>query len=214
MTTFINLNKLNILCVKMLFTLGHLILVLSILRFTPYVLSTVFGKTRPNRFTWFLFALLSFLLYTNGFLHSQGESLNIILGNLIGCSLIFFLSLKKGVGSVPNIIIWIVFSISFLYSSMNSYISSTIFNLVCISMSLIGFSGTFKKAYDDPQSEDKISWIFYFISCLLNLFTLNSFEFESLIYPLYLFSTSIIMIYLIYISKNINLNTVKKILLF
>lgn len=205
---------LNKLCAKMIFTLGHLILVLSILRFTPYVLSSVFGKTRPKRFTWFLFALLSLLLYINGFLHGEGESLYIVLGNLIGCSLIFVLSLKKGVGPVPNLIIWIVFSISLLYASINAYVSSTIFNLACISMSLIGFSGTFKKAYDDPQSEDKISWIFYFISSLLNLFTLNSFQFESILYPIYLFSTSVVMIYIIYISKNINLNSVKKILLF
>ena len=198
----------------MILTLGQFILILSILRFSPYVVSSLFGKTQPKRFTWFLFALLSLLLYVNGFLHGQGESLNIILGNLIGCGLIFFISLKKGVGHLPHLILWIIFSISLLYASLQSYVSPLLFNLACISMSIIGFSGTFNKTYLNPQSEDKLSWVFYFISCLLNLFTLTSFEFESVVYPVYLFSTSVIMIYLIFISKNINLSALKRILLF
>lgn len=154
-----------------------------------YLVATLQGKAKPNRVTWFLWALAPFIAFSAQIQEGVGISA-------------FFTFIA---GFFPLLI----FLASFL--NKKSEWKMTKFDLICGALSLMGIffwyltkSGdiaiwfslfadglaalpTIIKSYKDPESEDAKAYLLSAVAAGITLLTLRSYEFVYLGFPLYLF---------------------------
>ena len=108
------------------------------------------------------------------------------VGYVIGPLVIAILSLKYGeegwskfdrfclAGAVAAGVLWWVFK---------TPMTALIVNLV---MDWLGLMPTARKAYHRPHTEDRLSWMCWFVGSLLNLFAVGTWTVELAIYPIYM----------------------------
>ncbi|MBL7685000.1 MAG: hypothetical protein JNK65_03075 [Deltaproteobacteria bacterium] len=165
---------------------GKLAGLLSFLAFIPYILSTLRGKNRPNRATWFIWTLVgvSFLMSYSAV--GAQETLWLTIGNLVAFTFVLLLSFKYGEGG------WTFFDVACLLGAffgfaLWAWFSSplpTLFSSILIDA--VGALPTIRKAYQNPESEDLLSWIIFFIANLLNLFAIRHWTLVMAAYPVYM----------------------------
>jgi hypothetical protein len=169
----------------------------SIVCYIPYIISILKKKTIPSRATWITWTILStvisFIHYFSG--HLQTIWLPICGG--IGQGIVALLSLKYGEKG------WSKFDLSCLFCvgiglvmwwHFNSPLPALILNIL---VDVFGALPTIKKTYFEPETEDLLTWTLYFIGSVFNLFAVSDFSFNSLVFPLYIFSVNAIMVTLV-----------------
>lgn len=171
---------------------------LSLLGFLPYLVSIYQGKTRPNRATWWIWAIVGIILcssyYSSGAVHTIWVPVCSAFGHLI----IAVLALKYGEGG------WNRFDRGCLLGAAMSLLlwwrlnSPIIALLINIGIDFLGALPTIKKSYYEPHKEDSLTWLIFLSAHTLNLFALKDWSFALSAYPLYLFcSTATIVTFLV-----------------
>jgi hypothetical protein len=169
----------------------------SILCFIPYIITTIRGKTKPSRVTWWIWFVLSMIVsfnqYTAGAIHTIWFS----LGGGIAQLIIAIYSLKKGEGT------WSPFDRMCLFSAIGSLLLWWIFNspLIALVLNLVtdilGTLPTIKKTYFEPETENSLTWFSYFIASILNVLALENWSFTSSLFPLYILIVNSIIVVLL-----------------
>jgi len=153
-----------------------------------YIIATLKGQTRPNRVSWFMWALAPMV----------ATAAMLVQGVGVGALTTFM----SGFGPL------LIFIASFINSK--SYWKLSSFDLVCGALSLLGlilwaitrtsniallFSiladglavlPTLRKAYLEPESENYTAFILSGIASLITLLTINTWTLEYYAFPLYL----------------------------
>jgi hypothetical protein len=150
------------------------------------ITSTLKGTFKPQRMTRFLIMVVSFLFV--GTLLAQGDKNSIVIAvaQTIGSAIIFFLSLKRGLGGSAKLdfIVLVAAIISLIvWKSTNN---PTLGLIMSIATDLIGFTPTLIKAWQLPHSED---WRFYCSDVLASTFSLLSIttpDIKVWIFPIYI----------------------------
>ncbi len=165
---------------------GQIATLITGLAYFPYIFSILKHKTKPDRTTWsvlFLIGIITFFAYQEV---GAIETLGVALANVIGPFVIFLLSIKYGEGwknisdfkylafSLIAVILWRVY---------DSALIGLIFNLVA---DLIAFIPTIKKSFFRPWTEDFLTWGLFVFGGVVNLFAIESWSFEIVIYPAYI----------------------------
>lgn len=166
---------------------GRLAGIISLIAFVPYIISTLRRKTRPNRASWWIWTAVGVILGTS--YHSSGanNTIWVPVSYVIGPFIIAIISLKYGEGG------WTKFDRSCLIGAAASVILWFTFKepiialLVCLTIDLLGALPTIRKAYKDPEGEDKFAWGLFFVGNTLNLSAVEKLSFAILVYPLYMF---------------------------
>lgn len=164
-----------------------------------YLVDTVKGKVKPNKVTWFLWALAPLIAYA--------AEVNQKVGIL---SLMTF-----AVGVLPLFI----FLASFL--NKNSYWKITRFDLACGALSLIGLIlwgitrvgnlailfgilsdglaavPTIVKSHQAPETESYKVYLFNTIGSAITLLAIQKWDFANFAFPMYMFSVCFILFLLI-----------------
>lgn len=169
---------------------GKIAGLLSLVAFIPYVVATLKGKNSPNRATWIIWGLVSFILL--GSYKSAGATHAIwpSVSNSLGMMLIIALSFKYGegggnwldVGCLITALVGLLFWWLFDSPLPALYIS--------IAVDLIGALPTIKKSFLDPAGEDRLTWILFWGANILNLLAIEEWSLAMALYPLYLFFIS------------------------
>ncbi len=163
--------------------------VLNLIGSTNYVWNTIKGKTRPNRVTWFLWALAPLIAFSA------------MIGEGVGLSSL--MTFMVGFGPL------MVFAASFV--NRKSVWKLTRFDMLCGFLSLFGIGlwlitddpnlaiafsvladglallPTLRKAWLDPESE---SWLIFLngaISALITMLTFDKWTFAVAAFPVYIF---------------------------
>jgi glucose uptake protein GlcU len=55
---------------------------------------------------------------------------------------------------------------------------------IIVIVAIIGSIPTILKAYKNPESEDKITWLFWSLGAIFNLFAIKSWTYEISFYPI------------------------------
>ncbi len=172
-----------------MFELGMIAGIVAIVAFIPYIWGTLNGKTKPNKTTWITWATIDFFLLLSFYAVGAGNAIWVPIALFIGAFVTAALSLKYGepgwskldvyclTGGILGVILWLIFS---------EPLVALIINLFVL---LIGAIPTIKKTYIDPSGEDRLAWILFLLSSIINLFAIEQWIFAIAIYPIVMFFT-------------------------
>jgi hypothetical protein len=155
----------------------------------PYIIDTFLRKTQPHRVTWFIFFILNAISLANNAASGARNSLWLIAGWTISTFIISILSISRGVGGHSKLDITVIVGAVIgllLWWWFDTPLASIITNVV---VACIAYVPTFKKAYINPASETKITWLIGTIGSALGAIAVGKLDFTLLIFPLYAFIT-------------------------
>jgi hypothetical protein len=187
--------------------MGQVAGLFSILCFIPYILTTLQGKTKPNRATWWIWVVLSTVI---SFSHYSSGALNTIwlpICGGIGQFIIAILSLKYGEGGWNRLDRFCLVCVGFSLILWWQFNVPLVALLLSILIDCLGALPTIKKTYHKPETEDCLTWILYLLGSTFNLFAIERWSFALSIFPIYIFSINVTMVALVLrptIQKRIN----------
>jgi len=181
--------------------------VLSVLQgFISYgiAIKSIFkGEFKPQRMTWFLYFMMSFLMGFEIIVGGNTDAISVLVAQIFGSLVIFWLSIKKGVGGLEILDLFVLLSVVIIlvvwYFTKNPYLAL----YVSIVADLAAFIPTLIKIYKRPDTEN---WLFYLsdvISAIFGLLALNAFTFDKLSFPLYIFIVNLAAAVMIVVRNNI-----------
>ena len=154
-----------------------------------YFIETIQGKVKPNRITWFLWALAPFIAFYAQI--KQGVGIQSLLTFTVGfIPIIIFLASfvnKKaywkitrldwlcGILSVGGVILWQVTKIGNIAITF------------AILADFLAALPTIIKSYTNPDSENYLLYFTNAVSAGLTLLTIKNWNFETVSFPLYIF---------------------------
>jgi hypothetical protein len=153
----------------------------------PYIVSTIQGKTKPHRVTWWILSGVGFLLTANQFFAGGGSTIWLTLCAAVGQLVLAILSIRFGegkwgnldrvaiVGAIVSIVIWQKFNSPLLSLGLS------------IATDFLGCLPTIHKARRAPETENFTSWALYFVASSLNLLAIESWTLAQVLLPMYLF---------------------------
>lgn len=168
-------------------TLGVVAGFLSILCCVPYIVTILQGKTKPNRATWWIWAILSLVISVSYYSTGAVNTIWLPVCGGIGQLLVAILSLKYGEGGWNrfdrvcllgvgiSLLLWWGFSSPFI---------ALLFNIV---IDCLGALPTIRKSYYEPEKENLLTWSLYLTGSTLNLFAIEHWSVELSAFPLYIF---------------------------
>lgn len=189
--------------------------VLNLIGSLTYVWHTLQGKTKPNRVTWFLWALAPLI----AFAAMVGEGVSITAA---------LMTFMVGFGPL------LIFIASFV--NKKSVFKLTKFDIVCGALSLLGLIGwmitrtgdvaiffsivadglaalpTVVKAWRDPESESSLVFFNGAASAFITLLALTVWDFKHTGFPLYIFIMCIILFVLIQFKLGPKMTRLMKVL--
>lgn len=172
--------------VNLKFVFGLLGSIFTIICFVPYIVSILQGKTKPNRATWWVWAINGSLLSLGNLAAGADYTMLPIICPVIAQCCIAILSIKYGSGG------WNRFDRRCLVASGFSFILWRVldYDLIAIVLPLLidvlAALPTFKKSYYEPETEDLLTYILYTIGGLFAVLAIGKWSFEIAITPLYI----------------------------
>lgn len=178
--------------------MGGLAGVISLFAYIPYILSILHGKTVPSKSTWWILSALggvTFLSYRDagGFNTSF-----FLLGDVIGSSVVAFLSLfygKKSIqkldifcflGAAASFILWF-----FINENPSIAFCSGLF------VEVIAMIPTIRKIVANPFEEDIGGWFLTFLASVVNSYAIEEWSFVVFFYPFYEVGINGLVVFLI-----------------
>lgn len=164
---------------------------LSVYAFWPYIRDIVRNRTRPDRASWLIWALLSVVSLLSQTYEGADASLGFAAiqtgGTVIICLLTFWKSDGMRFRTEDSQVLTATAVGIWLWAEMETAAYSL---MVTIGMSCMGAAFTVKKAYLDPDSETMATWVAFFVSALLASLAVGRLDWVLLAYPLYVMGMS------------------------
>lgn len=177
---------------------GRLAGAFSLAAFVPYIYSTLRGRTKPNRATWWIWTFVGILLgssyYSVGAHHTIWVPVSYVLGPLVTA----LLSLRYGVGGWTRLDLTCMVGAgasALLWWHLRSSLSILAINLI---IDLLGALPTLRKTYLDPTGEDPLAWTLFLVGNSLNLLAIEKWTLPLTLYPVYMFTPSGLMVLVIF----------------
>ena len=173
--------------------------ILSFSAYFIYISTTIFGKTKPNRATWWILTLIGAMIASSYYVAGARATIWVALSYVLGPLIIAILSIKYGEGErLERLDKWCL-SVAII-SLPIWYISKSAILVLCINIFLdfVGLLPTVKKSYLRPGGEDRIAWTIESFASLFNVFAIERWIFTIAFYPIYLFTINSIITLLLY----------------
>lgn len=173
--------------------LGMIAGIIGFLAFVPYVLDTLSRRTKPNKATWIIWAVLGIIIAASYWSAGARDTAWTPIGYAIGIVAVAALSLKYGedgwtaldkaclLGAGAGLALWAV-------------TSEPVFALyLTTAIDAIGGIPTIKKTYHRPETESRAAWALFLVANTLNLMAISEWTLTIALYPLYVFILSLTM---------------------
>jgi hypothetical protein len=182
-------------------TIGVIAGLLCLVCFVPYILTTLQGKTRPNRATWSIWLILSLVLSAIYYTSGEFNTIWLPVCGAIGQIIIVILSIKYGEGGFSRFdrlcILGVGISL-FLWWQFSSPAIALLFNIL---IDFLGALPTIKKSYYEPETENILTWSLYLVASTLNLLAIENWSLKLSVFPLYIFCVNVIIVTLLLRTK-------------
>lgn len=175
--------------------LGYLSGILSLLAFIPYIRDILLHKTKPERASWIIWAVLGAIAFFSQSAKGASDSLWMPGVQTLGVFIVVLLSIKNGVGGLGKKRDAISLIIAFLGIILWFLTKEALVALlIAIGIDFIGVVLTVIKAYKDPESETMATWVLASLAGLFSAFSVGHWNFSLLIYPLYIFLANLLVV--------------------
>lgn len=177
--------------------LGQIAGALALLGFVSYVVAILRRQTRPSRATWWIWTIVGVVLCASYLSSGATVTIWVPISYALGPLVAAMLSLHYGeggwtrfdracfLGTGASLALWAVVRSPIIPLTMN------------IVIDLLGALPTLRKTFDDPDSEDRLAWLLFFVANTLNLLAISRWSFSIVLYPLYLFALNGVMVALL-----------------
>lgn len=163
--------------------------------FVPYFYTSLIGKTRPNRASWWIWAVLGFLILASYKLAGATDTIWMAVAGAIGPCAIAIVSIWRGEGGATkrdlSCIVLTAIGLLLWGQTSDAFIGLLLF----LFADLMAAIPTVVKAWYEPEGEDPLSWLLWSIGSSLNVYALSSWDIQVSLYPVY-FSVGATMIFL------------------
>ncbi|MBI4973709.1 hypothetical protein HZC27_03815 [Candidatus Roizmanbacteria bacterium] len=164
-----------------------------------YFVDTVRGNTKPNRVTWFLWALAPLIAFTAEIKQGVGilslatfiagfVPLLVLLGSFINKKSVWKLTLIDavcGLLSLIGLILWYITKVGNI---------AILFSIIADALAAIP---TLLKSYRDPESESSLLYLLVTVSAIIALLTIKEWNFQSYGFQIYLLLVDFILFLLV-----------------
>ena len=169
--------------------------------FIPYLRDMLRGKTKPERASWFIWAVLgSIALFSQ---YAEGAHWSLILPTLdtfFGI-VIFFLAIPYGMGGFTrrDTVSLLIACLGLLAWAITK--QPLVALLIVIGIDMTGTYLTVAKAYEHPETETMFSWVMTALAGIPALIAVGNWTFSLAIYPLYIVIANGIVPVAMYLGK-------------
>jgi hypothetical protein len=167
-------------------TFGVLAGLLQLVASAPYIRDIVGGSTKPQRATWTIWTTLSFVVLASQWASGATWSLALTIGQVLSCSVIFLLAIRRGVGGVSPVELALLGIAALGIVGWQIADDPVVATCSVVLADVIGVALMLPKTYRDPGSETLATFAIGVVSTLFALAAVGSTEVALLIYPLYL----------------------------
>ena len=183
-------------------------LIFGIIGAFAYIRDSYLKKTKPHRFAWFIFLIISIISFASQF--ALGAKASLYFAGWFVCNNIIVLSLSfrkdSGYGGVTKINI-IGLALAIIGIIFWQILSSPLVALISVLIAeIIGAIMIVAKSFKDPQTETIIMWVLGTVASLLNIFAVGRLDWALLAFPIYLFVANITIVSAIILGRKYHPN--------
>ena len=165
---------------------GTLSVILLLASSPSYILSTIRGKMKPQRATWFIWSVLGLTALTSQLALGASWSLVFIAADSLGNVAMLLLALRYGVGGWSRLD-RVALGVSAIGIIVSIVAREPIIALVGVILADgSGAALTIRKAYLDPDSEDPLAWTLIGFSAIAGLIAVGRYDLLLWLYPAYI----------------------------
>ncbi len=170
----------------MLQLFGYAAGVLSVICLAPYLRDMFRGTTKPQRATWLIWTVLGSIAFFSQLAKGATDSLWMTGVQTVVVTLVFFLSIKYGVGGLArrDVIALMVAVLGLVLWYLTKEAAIALF--IVIFIDAVALSLTVIKAYKDPSTETTSALFLAAISGVFAILAVGSWNWILLAYPLYI----------------------------
>lgn len=181
---------------------GQVAGIVSLAAFVPYIIAILRGETKPNRATWWIWTVVGFMLGASYYSSGASHTIWVPVSYAVGPLATALLSIKYSeggwtrfdqkclLGAGASLVLWWMFS---------SPLLALVINII---IDLMGALPTIRKAYREPEKEDRVAWALFFAGNTINLFAVETWTFAIAIYPIYMFLCCGLIAALVFFRRN------------
>jgi len=164
---------------------GYLSAVAMLWSFIPYIRDIFKGKTKPERASWLIWAILGAILFFSQLAKGASYSLFMPAAQGIGDLFIFVLAIKYGMGGFlkRDIIALTGASVGLFLWYLTR--EATVALLIAVFIDATGATLTVIKSYEHPTSETISNWVLGVFAGLLSCIAVGNYNLILLIFPVY-----------------------------
>jgi hypothetical protein len=164
--------------------LGILAVVITFIGYIPYARDTIKRKTRPHIFSWFTWALVTFLVFALQVYGKGGAGTYTNLAAAIFCTSIFILGLENGKRDITNFDV-ITFVVSLIAIGIWLIAKQPIIStLLLVAINMLATLPTIRKSWHDPHSETLFLWQMGALRNILSFLALSNYSVLTWLYPI------------------------------
>jgi hypothetical protein len=168
--------------------------ILASITFIPYIITTLQKKTRPNRATWCIWAVVGVILCANYYSSGSINAIWVPASYAVGQTIVAILALKFGEGAWSRFDRWCIAGAGISLILWWQLKSPTVALIINISIDILGALPTLRKVYFEPETENFLAWSITLTASLCNLFAIEQWSFSNCAFPLYLFILNVMMV--------------------
>ena len=165
--------------------LGIIAILLTFISFAPYIRDILKNTTKPHVYSWFLWAIITFISFALQLSDSAGIGSLVTLIVGLMCLVVLALSLIKKIQikitksdtlflilSLISLILWLV--------AKQDILSSILVTIV----GLLAFAPTIRKSWHHPHSESVSFYLLSTLRYILAILALNNYSIITILYPI------------------------------
>jgi hypothetical protein len=165
---------------------GILAGILQLVATAPYLRDILRGTTTPQRATWTIWTTLSLVVLSSQWASGAGWSLVLTVGQVVSCSGIFLLALRRGVGGVSPLELALLGIAALGVVGWQIADDPAVATCSVVAADLIAVALMLPKTFRNPRSETLETYVIGVVSTVFALAAVGSGTASLLIYPLYL----------------------------
>lgn len=170
--------------------------------FIPYTIDIFKGTTKPHSYSWLIWTILQVVGVIAMFNSGAGAGIASLAIGASFCGFIFILSLKRGTHNI-KVFDKICLAGALIAIIVYFFLHNPLLSIIIIVITdFVGFLPTFRKSYEEPETESASTYSLSSISSILALLALSSLTITTSLYLMSLIITNGLCAIIIMTRKN------------
>ena len=162
---------------------GIIAIVLTFVSYTPYFIDLIKGRTRPHIFSWFIWIIVTSIIFALQISAGAGFGALVTLAVAIASLFIFILGFKQGNKDIKKID-YVFLVLALLAIPLWLVVKQPVLSIILLStVDMLAFAPTVRKSWDAPYSETLIHYVITTFRHGLSIIALAQYNIITILFP-------------------------------